>query len=409
MRRPMRAAALCALLSLLLAACSGGASPRSAATSSSRAPRTSSSSPAPAPAPSPATTTSASPPAPGPDAVVDTALARLDARQRVAQLFVVGVPLTNLSSGDALVREGVGGVFLAGRSTAAATDLAATTGRWGSLSPGVRPWVATDQEGGLVQALKGPGFGILPSALAQGRLPQPQLATLAGGMGAALHTAGITLDLAPVADVVPAGTERGNAPIGFFDRQYGSTAAQVRGTAGTVVDGLAAHQVTAAVKHFPGLGRVTANTDTTPVVTDSTTTATDDSVAVFGQLAAGPAAPMVMASLATYTQLDGSQPAAFSPAVVTGLLRQRLGFSGVVISDDLGMAKTVTAVPAGDRAVRFLAAGGTLVLTVVPSLLDPMIDAVTARAAADPAFARQVDAAVRTALRAKARAGLLGG
>jgi beta-N-acetylhexosaminidase len=65
--------------------------------------------------------------------------------------------------------------------------------------------------------------------------------------------------------------------------------------------------------------------------------------------------------------------------------------------------------PAGDRAVRFLAAGGTLALTVDPATLAPMIDAVAARAAADPAFAGQVDAAVRTALLAKARAGLLPG
>jgi beta-N-acetylhexosaminidase len=78
-----------------------------------------------------------------------------------------------------------------------------------------------------------------------------------------------------------------------------------------------------------------------------------------------------------------------------------------VLSDDLGSARAVAAVSPGERALRFLAAGGTLVLTVAPAVLDPMIDAVTARAAADPAFARRVDAAVRTDLLAKARAGLL--
>ena len=75
----------------------------------------------------------------------------------------------------------------------------------------------------------------------------------------------------------------------------------------------------------------------------------------------------------------------------------------------MGQAKAVAAVSPGDRAIRFLAAGGTLVLTVVPSVATPMIDAVTARVAADPAFAARVDAAVRTALLAKERAGLLGG
>jgi beta-N-acetylhexosaminidase len=340
---------------------------------------------------------------------VDAALARLGPRQQVAQLFVVGVPLSNLASGDALVGQGVGGVFLAGRSAAAATDLAATTGRWASLTPGPRPWVATDQEGGLVQTLSGPGFDRLPSALDQGRLPPDQLAALADRMGASLHTAGVTLDLAPVADVVPAGTEAGNAPIGANDRQYGSTESQVGAAAASVVDRLAAHQVTATLKHFPGLGRVTADTDVSAGVTDTVTTAADAQVVLFGALAARPAAPMVMASLATYTNLDPTEPAAFSPAVLTSLLRGRLQYTGPVISDDLGKAAEVAGVAPGDRAVRFLAAGGTLVLTVVPAQLGPMIDAVTARAAADPAFAAQIDAAVRTALLAKARAGLLGG
>jgi beta-N-acetylhexosaminidase len=340
---------------------------------------------------------------------VAAALARMDTRTRVAQLFVVGVPLTGLGAGDALVQQGVGGVFLAGRSTVSATALAQTTGRWVGEAPGPRPWISTDMEGGQVQTLSGPGFGRFPTAVAQGQLPPAELAGLAGNLGAALHSAGISLDLAPVADVVPAGTEHANAPIGFFSRQYGSTPAQVQAAAGTVVDGLAAHQVTATVKHFPGLGRVTANTDTTPGVTDSVTTAADPSVTLFGALAARQAAPMVMVSLAIYSQIDGSQPAAFSPAVVTGVLRQQLHYGGPVISDDLGMAKAVTAVAPGDRAVRFIAAGGTLVLTVVPSLLGPMIDAVTARAAADPAFAAQVDAAVRTDLLAKVRAGLLTG
>jgi beta-N-acetylhexosaminidase len=66
----------------------------------------------------------------GPEASVSAALAGLDRRAQIAQLFLAGVPLTGLPSGDAIVRSGVGGVFLAGRSTLAAADLAATTARW---------------------------------------------------------------------------------------------------------------------------------------------------------------------------------------------------------------------------------------------------------------------------------------
>jgi beta-glucosidase-like glycosyl hydrolase len=357
-----------------------------------------------------ASTPSSSAPAPAtPTDPVDAALAGLDRRAQVAQLFVGGVPLEDLDGGDALAESGVGGLFMAGRSTAPATELAATAQRWQSLSPGPGLWVAVDQEGGDVQALQGPGFERLPSALEQGALPPAELATLADGMGTALRDAGVNLDLAPVADVVPAGNEAANEPIGQFDRQYGSTPEAVAPAVGTVVDALDRAGVTATLKHFPGLGRVQANTDTTADVTDPVTTADDPQVTLFGHLAGSAAQPFVMVSSATYPQIDPAAQAAFSPAVVTGLLRERLGFAGVVISDDLGNARAVRDVPPGERAVRFLAAGGTLVLSVDPAIVPEMIDAVLERDAADPAFAATVDAAVRTALVAKQGAGLLPG
>jgi beta-glucosidase-like glycosyl hydrolase len=373
---------------LLLTACGadGGATPRAVSSSTP---------------PSSAPATPADP--------LEAALAALDRRAQVAQLFVAGVPLEDLDSGDALAGSGLGGLFLAGRSTAPATELAATAERWQSLAPGPALWVAADQEGGDVQTLKGPGFEILPSALEQGTLPPAELAALAEGMGSALHEAGVNLDLAPVADVVPVGNEEANEPIGYFDRQYGSTPDTVAAAVGTVVDGLDRAGVTATLKHFPGLGRVQANTDTTADVTDAVTTADDPQVALFGDLAGSAEQPFVMVSSATYPQIDPAAQAAFSPAVVTGLLRERLAFAGVVISDDLGNAVAVRDVPPGERAVRFLAAGGTLVLSVDPAIVPDMIDAVLERDAADPAFAATVDAAVRTALVAKQEAGLLPG
>jgi beta-N-acetylhexosaminidase len=130
-------------------------------------------------------------------------------------------------------------------------------------------------------------------------------------------------------------------------------------------------------------------------------------VTLFADLARSTADPFVMGSSATYPRIDPAEQATFSSVVVTDLLRERLGFDGVVISDDLGDARAVRDVPPGERAVRFLAAGGTLVLTVEPAIVPEMIDAVLARSEADPSFAATVDAAVRTALLAKDRAGLL--
>jgi len=115
----------------------------------------------------------------------------------------------------------------------------------------------------------------------------------------------------------------------------------------------------------------------------------------------------VMVSSAVYTRIDATQPAAFSRAVVTDLLRTRLGFGGVVISDDLGRAVAVAGVPAAQRAVRFVAAGGDLVLTVDPQTAGPMIDALVARAATDPEFATALTASARRVLDVKHAQGLL--
>ncbi len=380
-------AVLCALTALLTACSSAG----------ERGPRTE----------EPRTTTAPSSEPPGPEERVEEVLAGLAPRARVAQLVIAGVPLDDPGSGDALAEAGVGGLFLAGRSDAPAAELAGTAERWQSLTPGPGLWVAADQEGGTVQSLKGPGFERLPSARDQGDLPPAELTALAESMGTALRGAGVNLDLAPVADVVPAGTEAANAPIGFFDRQYGGTAADVAAAAGAVVEGLGRAEVTATLKHFPGLGRVQDNTDTTAGVVDPDTTADDEQVTIFAELADSPADPFVMVSSAVYPRIDPAQQAAFSPVAVGDLLRERLGFDGVVISDDLGHARAVRGVPPGERAVRFLAAGGTLVLTVDATLVPEMIDAVLQRGAADPAFAATVDDAVATALLAKERVGLL--
>ena len=93
--------------------------------------------------------------------------------------------------------------------------------------------------------------------------------------------------------------------------------------------------------------------------------------------------------------------------MVTGLLRHDLGFDGVVVSDDLGVARQVSAVPVGDRAVRFVAAGGDMVLTVSPGTLPAMFAALYDRASRDPAFRAQVDQSAQRILLAKQRLGLV--
>jgi beta-N-acetylhexosaminidase len=173
-----------------------------------------------------------------------------------------------------------------------------------------------------------------------------------------------------------------------------------------VVRGLRSHGVVPTIKHFPGLGRVHANTDTSSGVTDTVTTRHDAYLQPFQtSIAAG--APVVMMSTAFYRRLDPAHPAAFSPFVIRTILRGDLGFRGVVISDDLGSARQVAAWRPGARAVAFLRAGGDLVLTVDPTTLPAMYDAVLARAKRLPGFRAKVDASALRILQLKERRGLL--
>ena len=114
-----------------------------------------------------------------------------------------------------------------------------------------------------------------------------------------------------------------------------------------------------------------------------------------------------MISSARYPRLDPDNIAAFSPAVVTGLLRERMGYTGLVVSDDLGAAVAASGVPVGERAVRFVRAGGDMVLTVRSADAAPMVGALVAAGQADPAFQARLTDAARHVVRSKYRAGLL--
>ncbi len=173
-----------------------------------------------------------------------------------------------------------------------------------------------------------------------------------------------------------------------------------------VVQGMAAAGVDVTVKHFPGLGRVHGNTDTTGGVTDAVTTRDDPYLAPF-RAAARAGVPFVMMSTAIYALLDPGMPAAFSRTIVTGMLRGDLGFRGLIISDDLGGAQQVAPYSIGDRAVRFIAAGGDVVLTVDADQASAMTAALLAKARHDPAFRKQVDAAALLVLQEKQARGLL--
>lgn len=270
---------------------------------------------------------------------------------------------------------------------------------------GVKFLISADQEGGQVQQLKGNGFTVLPSAVQQGAGTADARTRIGATIGRELRAVGVNINLAPVADVVPPGEAAKNAPIGKFGRQYGSTPAMVSSSVTEVMTGMQSQGVLATLKHFPGIGRIPNNTDFSATgITDSQTTADDPYLQPFAAgIAKHPG--MVMVSSATYTKIDGANPAIFSPAVINGTLRTKLHWTGVVISDDLN-AVALRGTPAAQRGIAMIRAGGDIALTGSVPGARTMATAITTLAAKDATFEGQVRASVLRVLGLKTRMGL---
>ncbi len=406
-RRPVLLAALVGAGSL--AGCSlipGSSSAGSSPSAKPQAPEPATSSAAPSP-------TAAASPAPSATATAtatDGALAGWSLEEKVGQLMMVGVDAQapKQSSNEAVDTHHVGNIFIAGRTTAGsqATQkvISSFTSKVGPGTTHATPMlVATDQEGGEVQVLAGSGFSDIPSALDQSAQPRDQLVASARTWGKELADVGVNMNLAPVADLVDIARPASNEPIGRWGREYGHDAATVSSQAGAFAEGMQASKVIPTYKHFPGLGRVKDNTDTSAGVVDSTTTRNADTAVsvIFGAaIAAG--APVIMVSSATYSLIDPSAPAVFSSTIVTDMLRREMGFSGVVITDDVSAAVQVQDVSAGDRAVRAIRAGCDLVLASAdPTVAADMVKALISTARSDPAFAARVDESATRVLNLK--------
>ena len=406
-RRPVLLAALVGAGSL--AGCSlipGSSSAGSSPSAKPKAPEPAASSAAPSP-------TAAASPAPSATATAtatDGALAGWSLEEKVGQLMMVGVDAQapKQSSNEAVDTHHVGNIFIAGRTTAGsqATQkvISSFTSKVGPGTTHATPMlVATDQEGGDVQVMSGSGFSDIPSALDQSAQPRDQLVASARTWGKELADVGVNMNLAPVADLGDIARPASNEPIGRWGREYGHDAATVSSQAGAFAEGMQASKVIPTYKHFPGLGRVKDNTDTSAGVVDSTTTrSADTAVSVIFGAAIAAGAPVIMVSSATYSLIDPSAPAVFSSTIVTDMLRREMGFSGVVITDDVSAAVQVQDVSAGDRAVRAIRAGCDIVLASAdPTVAADMVKALISTARSDPAFAARVDESATRVLNLK--------
>jgi beta-N-acetylhexosaminidase len=228
--------------------------------------------------------------------------------------------------------------------------------------------VLIDQEGGRVQRLMPPTWRDLPPAAAYGRLyaADPagacRKARLAAQLTAMdLRAIGINTNCAPVLDVPAPGSHK---IIG--DRAYGVDVSQVAALGGAVAEGLMAGGVLPVIKHVPGHGRAAVDSHVKlPVVAASLADLQRIDFATFRACADMPAA---MTAHVVYDAVDPAQPASTSPQVIGEVIRNGIGFDGLLMSDDLGMdaLKGSTA----ERTCAVLAAGCDVALVCSGKLAD---------------------------------------
>src|SRR6202165_2927408 len=362
----------------------------------------------PSPSPSPSPTPTASPPPP----CADRVFAAMTPDQRIGQLFELGLASDRLGPMEInlIQRDHIGSVWFVATSTAGVAGIQAVTSAVQAqvssrATANVRFFIAANQEGGVIQAMQGPGFSRIPAAVVQGTSTPAALQSQATTWGQELRSAGINFNFAPVMDVVPPGTDAQNQPIGALQREYGHDPATVGSHGVAFLTGMHLSGIAVSLQHFPGLSRVAGNTDFT-TATDTMTTTSDPYLQSFKDgIAAN--ADFVMVALARYTQIDPNHLAAFSAVIRSQMLRGTLGFQGVVISDALGDTVAVASIPPANRAIDFLWAGGDMIISKTSAPAHAMVLGIRSRAAADASFRQRVDDAALRILRAKQASGLL--
>ncbi|HTM04791.1 MAG TPA: beta-N-acetylhexosaminidase [Vicinamibacterales bacterium] len=275
-------------------------------------------------------------------------------RRDIGQLLIGSLPGTTITPElRSLAKEfQLGGVVLFARNIEAPEQVAELAHDLQSLADETPLWVSVDQEGGRVARLKAP-FTEWPPMATLGRAGDATLATrFAVALAAELRAVGITLDYAPVLDIH---TNPKNPIIG--DRALAEKAEDVARLGTAIVRGLQDNGVAACGKHFPGHGdtSIDSHLDLPLVEHPPDRIRRVECVPFRDAIAAGVA--FIMTAHILVPALDEERPATLSSRIVKAILRDELGYEGVIVSDDLEMkaiAKTWT-VP--DAAVQAIAAG----------------------------------------------------
>ncbi|MDQ3074033.1 MAG: beta-N-acetylhexosaminidase [Pseudomonadota bacterium] len=214
--------------------------------------------------------------------------------------------------------------------------------------------ILIDQEGGRVARMQPPEWPAFPSGEAFDRLYQVGPASAieaarvnARALGLMLHEVGVTINCLPMLDV----RQPGAADI-VGDRALGSDPMQVSALGRAILDGLASAGVLGVIKHIPGHGRALVDSHKELPVVDAGEDLLRVDLEPFERLRD---AAMGMTSHLLYTQWDAARPASQSPVVIHDIIRQRIGFDGFLMSDDIGME--ALSGDHGERAAACVAAG----------------------------------------------------
>ncbi|MDE2404651.1 MAG: beta-N-acetylhexosaminidase [Sphingomonadales bacterium] len=277
------------------------------------------------------------------------------------------------------------GYILFGRNVANRAQLRALTDSLRAIHGRDRLFICIDQEGGRVARMKPPEWPAYPAGELFARLFEvaPASAIQAARLNAhalALDLAevGISVDCTPLLDVRQPGA---HDVIG--DRALGEEPLRVAALARGILDGLRAAGVEGIVKHMPGHGRAASDSHKElPTVTASEAELETD-LAPFRALAG---APVAMTGHIRFTAWDGDNPATQSPFVVQEVIRKRIGFDGLLLTDDIDMEALSGTIP--ERSARAIAAGCDVVLNCwakmadmagIAAALPTMTDATAAR------------------------------
>jgi|SRR5579871_1189553 len=330
--------------------------------------------------------------------------------QKAAQLIVIPALNGQFAGLAPVIRQGVGGVILLGNKTPA--DLAAEI-KTAGVAATAPLFVMADQEGGAVQRLAGL-VPTLPSPRQMAQTMTPaQVQAAAQRVGTAMKALGVNVDLAPVVDVDGGTGPNARNPDGT--RSFSADPALAAKYGVAFMQGLISGGVLPVVKHFPGLGGATANTDYGAANTEPWVTLQTDALPPFTAAVAA-RVPAVMVSNAIVPGLS-SAPASLSASVIKTVLRGQLAFNGLVITDGLSANAILEAgYTLTTAAVAALKAGADMVLygsTLTPAeteLLSPpnvavttgqVIRAITAAVQAGDLSSLRLDDAVGHVLTAK--------